>query len=255
MLDINTYILPINRESVSDIASSIMMAKEAEKTGITNIIAAPRYIQGKLESNKDTIINLVNKLNEKLYAENVNVELIATQTIRITGDLEQALEKQTLLFHGKDPKYVLIELMYDHIPAYMKQLCYDIQLKGYKPILIHPEKNTVIQDDPNHLYSLVKNGALVQVSAKSLLGKKGKKLQKNTMQLLNHNLVHFVGSDTAETKHYYMEEAWQTLKRNVSIDQLYTMQDNMNLLVNGQMIQGEEPFPIKKKKILGIFNG
>ncbi|WP_058308628.1 tyrosine-protein phosphatase [Gracilibacillus massiliensis] len=252
MLDINPYILPINRESVSDIASSIALAKEAEKAGVTEIIAAPRYIQGKLETKKDTVINLVKKINEKLITEKVNVTLTAAQTIRITGDLEQALENQTLLIHGKDPKYVLIELMYDHIPAYMKQLCYDIQLKGYKPILVHPEKNTIIQEDPNNLYSLVKNGALVQVSAKSLIGKKGKKLQKTTLQLLHHNLVHFIGSDTTETKNYYIEQAWQTLKRNISIEQLYELQDNMNLLANGKMIQGEEPLRIKKKKILGI---
>lgn len=164
----------------------------------------------------------------------------------------EQLTQSKLIGYGTDPTYIFIEIMYDHIPQYTQQLCYDLQLIGFKPVLVHPEKNNVIQEEPNTLYSLVKNGALVQISAKSICGKKGRKIQKCAQQLLKHNLVHFVGSDTAETKRYFLQPAWKILKRNLPIEQFYLLQENMNLLEEAKTVQGEEPQRIKKKKILGI---
>ncbi|QGH36272.1 tyrosine protein phosphatase [Gracilibacillus salitolerans] len=252
MLDINPYILPINRESVANIPSSIAIAKEAEKAGVRKIIAAPRYIQEKQEINKDTIINLVKKINQLLIEEEIDVEIIPGQTIRIYGNLEEDLEAGSLITYGTVPKYVFIELMYDHIPEYTKQLCYELQLKGYKPVFVNPEKNLQIQEDHDHLYSMVKNGVLVQVSAKSIVGKKGKKLQKITQQFVKSNLVHFVGSDTSEAKRYYLQSAWKTIKRNISFNQWYLLRENMSLILDHKMVQGEEPVRIKKKKLFGI---
>ncbi|WP_018930688.1 CpsB/CapC family capsule biosynthesis tyrosine phosphatase [Gracilibacillus lacisalsi] len=252
MLDINPYILPINRESVTNISSSIAIAKQAEKANVRKIIAAPRYIQGKQEINKDTIINLVEKVNQQLMEENIDVEIIPGQTIRIYGNMEEDLETDSLITYGAEPKYVFMELMHDHIPEYTKQLCYELQLKGYKPVFMSPEKNLQIQDDHDHLYSMVKNGVLVQVSAKSIVGKKGKKLQKLTQQFLKNNLAHFVGSDTSEAKEYHLQSAWKSMKRNISFHQWYLLQENQNLLLDNKMVQGEEPERVKKKKIFGI---
>ncbi|SFM26073.1 protein-tyrosine phosphatase [Gracilibacillus orientalis] len=252
MLDINPYILPINKESVANISSSIAIVKEAEKAGVRKIIAAPRYIQEKQEVNKDTIISLVEKINQQLVEENINVEIIPGQTIRIYGNLEDDIENGSLITYGTEPKYVFIELMYDYIPEYTKQLCYELQLKGYKPVLVNPEKNLQIQEDDDNLYSMVKNGALVQVSAKSIAGKNGKKLQKLTQQFVKSNLVHFVGSDTSEAKEYYLEPAWKMIKRNTSFNQWYVLRENMSLLLDNKMVQGEEPARIKKKKLFGL---
>ncbi|UOQ87021.1 tyrosine-protein phosphatase [Gracilibacillus salinarum] len=252
MLDINPYILPINQDSVKDKLSALQMAKEAEKAGVKYIIAAPRYIQGKQEINKESIISYINTLNQQLSQERINVEILPGQTIRIYGNLEEDLEKGKLITYGNDPAYIFIEFMFDHIPQYTKQLCYELQLKGYKPVLVHPEKNLDIQEDINMLYSLVKNGALVQVSARSIVGKKGKKIQKTAQQLVKHNLAHFISSDTADPKQFYLQSAWNTLKKTVSLEQLYLLQENMTLLMEGKIVQGEEPVRIKKKKIFGI---
>lgn len=252
MLDINSYILPINQESVANITSSIAIAKEAEEAGVNKIIATPRYIQGQQESRKDTITNLVEKINQQLIEQNIKVEIIPGHMIRIHGELEQKLENGSYITYGTDPEYVFIELMYDHIPEYTKQLCYDLLLKGYKPILVHPEKNVAIQDDPDNLYSMVKNGVLVQVSARSITGKKGKKLQKLTQQFAKNNLVHFIGSDTSEAKDYCLDAAWKRLKQHIPFNKWYILQDNMHLFLDNRMVQGEEPTRMKKKRILGI---
>ncbi|MGP4038822.1 tyrosine-protein phosphatase [Gracilibacillus sp. D59] len=252
MLDINPYIIPINHESVSNITSSIAIVKKAEKAGVKKIIASPRYIQGNQEIHKDSIINLVEKINQQLEEENIAVEIIPGQTIRIYGNMEDDLVKGRLLTYGTDTKYVFVELMYDHIPQYTNQLCYELQLKGYRPVLVTPEKNVVIQENPNLLYSLVKNGVLVQVSAKSIVGEKGKKLQKITKQLIQHNLVHFLGSDTSEETNYYLQSAWNTIKKYNDFGQLYLLQQNMSVLSDGNVVQGEEPVYFKKKKIFGI---
>ncbi|MDX8047119.1 CpsB/CapC family capsule biosynthesis tyrosine phosphatase [Gracilibacillus sp. S3-1-1] len=246
MLDINPYILPINQESVANISSAIAIAKEAEQLGVRKIIATPRNVEGKQE----TITTLVSRLNQELSDQGVNVELIPAQTIRLYGEIEKDLTSNSILTFSDDPVYLFVELAQEHTPEYTRQLCYDLQLKGYQPIFVHPEKNLNIQQDNDLLYSLVKNGGLVQISAASLSGKEGKKVQRLAKDFVKHNLVHFIGSDSREAKSYHLTDGWKVVRK---LNKWQTLQDNMNLFINRKAVRGEEPMRVKKTKILGIF--
>jgi protein-tyrosine phosphatase len=67
------------------------------------------------------------------------------------------------------------------------------------------------------LQSWVENGALVQVTAGSLLGGFGRTAKSIATLLMNRNLVHFVASDAHDTRHRtpvlrdayeYVAETW-----------------------------------------------
>ncbi|MDT4049749.1 CpsB/CapC family capsule biosynthesis tyrosine phosphatase, partial [Staphylococcus arlettae] len=87
----------------------------------------------------------------------------------------------------------------NEIPHYSQQLFFELQLQQFIPIIAHPERNNVFLKQSDTLYYLIKNGALSQLTIASVLGKLGKKIQKFALQLIDHNLTHFIASDA----HHY----------------------------------------------------
>ncbi|AEE96564.1 tyrosine-protein phosphatase [Mahella australiensis] len=92
-------------------------------------------------------------------------------------------------------RYLLIEMPALHIPPYMEDLIYNIQLKGFIPIIAHPERNKDVADNPPAAYELVEQGALLQLNAGSVVGHFGKDVQKTSLLLLKHGLAHFIATD------------------------------------------------------------
>jgi len=72
---------------------------------------------------------------------------------------------------------------------------YDLLVAGLKPIITHPERNSLLQRKPDLLELWVSNGCLVQVTAQSYTGGFGSKARKFSEKLLDGGLVHFFASD------------------------------------------------------------
>ena len=148
-----------------------------------------------------------------------------------------------------------MELPSNHVPRYTKQLLFDLQVYGVKPIIVHPERNKQLMEDPDILYEFVKNGTLTQVTAASVVGKFGKKIQKFTHQLIEANLTHFVASDThnTTTRGFCLEEAYKTIEEKFGTMRLYEFMENAQFLVEDKTVVGDEPERVKRKKVLGLF--
>lgn len=52
---------------------------------------------------------------------------------------------------------------------------YNIQLEGLQPILVHPERNSAIIENPDILFDFIEQGVLSQITASSVTGHFGKK--------------------------------------------------------------------------------
>ena len=90
---------------------------------------------------------------------------------------------------------ILVEFPSNYIPRYTEKLFYDLLVKGYSPIIAHPELNNEIVKNPERLYQLIKNGAFSQVTAASVAGVYGRKIQNLSLQMIENQLTHFIGSD------------------------------------------------------------
>lgn len=254
MIDIHSHILPGVDDGAQTIEDAIAMARAAVKEGITTIIATPHHKNGKYDNPKHSIITLAAQLNDIMKQHDIPLTVLPGQEVRIHGDLLKNLAENEIMTLA-DTSYLFIEFPFDHVPRYAEQLLFDLQLKGFIPIIVHPERNAEIMERPERLYQLVKRGVLTQLTASSVSGHFGKKIKKFSLQLMEANLAHFIASDAhnTTTRPFRMREAYDAINKEFGINAVYFFQENAELLIRGQAVYREEPERIKRKKFLGLF--
>jgi protein-tyrosine phosphatase len=254
MIDLHCHILPNIDDGPSSIAESVEMAKQAVNQGIKTIIATPHHKNEKYENHGQTIFRQVEELNGVLANANVDLKVLPGQETRIFGEMVEGLESGEILPLNQG-KYVFVELPSNHVPRYTGQLMFDIQLKGFVPVIVHPERNQEIVENPEVLYQLVKKGALTQVTASSVSGHFGKTIKKFALQLIEANLTHFVASDAHNTssRGFKMVEAYETIEKKFGNEMGYLFRENGELLLKGLSVYKEVPERVTRRKILGLF--
>lgn len=255
MIDLHCHILPGIDDGALDEKISLKMAQKAVSEGIHTIVATPHHQNGHYLNEKKDIVKYVQNLNELLKQEKVSLTILPGQEIRLYGEILEDYRADKILTLNDTRKYLFIEFPSSQVPHYAEQLLFDVQSKGLIPIIVHPERNSRLLEEPDLLYKLITNGALAQVTAGSVTGRFGKRIKKFSQQLIQSNLVHFVSSDAhnLEGRSFYMREALEVIEREHGQDTVYSFLENAQYVIQGQMCYKEPPEMVKKKKFLGIF--
>jgi protein-tyrosine phosphatase len=253
LIDIHCHILPGVDDGPETVEDSLNMAKMAVKSGITTIIATPHFNQ-RYKIKIHLILEKIQHLNNRLRDENINLNILPGQEVAIYGEILKDIEGgniQSLC----DTQYVFIEFPLNQVPIYTEQLIFDLQMKQFLPIIVHPERNAQFMKYPNLLYRLVRNGALTQITAASLVRGFGKEPMKFCEQLIEANLTHFIASDAhnISTRGFKLKEAYNRINDLFGKQYTFLFKENAELLIRGQMIQKLMPKRIEQKKTFGIF--
>ena len=188
MIDIHCHILPEIDDGPSNIEESIEMAKIASLDGIKKIVATP-HIKDTLHSAK-TIKKSIEVLNNRLGDMCIPIEIVQGADVNAILDLS-LLEGYTI----NNTDYILIEFPHSHLPKNAKEILFNMIIKGYRPIMTHPERNLSVIKNPDSLFELLDTGLLVQITADSLRGAFGVDIQECACYLLKRGAVNFIATD------------------------------------------------------------
>lgn len=200
MIDIHSHILPCMDDGSKDMEMSLKIAQIYVENGINRVIATPHYIDGvKYKSNEELRIGL-EALKKDLARAGIPLEVYPGNEAYIKPDIIKDLEEKRVSTLN-DSRYILVELPMNEIPIYVEDLIYNLLVKGYVPIIAHPERYTKISEDPNILYKYISMGALAQLNLPSLEGFYGSRVKNTAEVLLKHNMIHFVATDSHSNRH------------------------------------------------------
>jgi len=199
-VDIHSHLLPGIDDGAKDMDTSIALLLKMASYGIKNFITTP-HVLGSVYPNSSEVIKqklaAVKKELEKREIKGISIQ--AAAEYMLDGEFSALLDQKDILVL-KD-NYILVEMSYFSAPINLYELLFKIQLKGYKPILAHPERYNFYHTDFKNYYKLKQAGCLFQLNLLSLTDQYGKGVQKTSEKLLKENLYDFVGTDTHHQNH------------------------------------------------------
>ena len=92
-------------------------------------------------------------------------------------------------------RYVMLELTDQSQPDIVEKMIYELQMRGFLPLLAHVERYERLMERPETLLAWMNKGVLAQCNTGSFTGYFGSKLQQRVRNLYRNNMIHFLGSD------------------------------------------------------------
>ena len=194
MIDVHSHILPSVDDGAKDIAETFKILEEACDAGFSDIFATSHYIEGEYEFNKTDREFIIEALMQKIAEEGLDIKLHIGAEGYISNDLPKLIEAGEVPTMGNS-KYVLFELPLRAKVMYTSEVINKLINMKLIPIIAHPERYEVVQDDPNLAIEWVEDGALLQSNFASIIGRYGTKAKETLYKLLDANAVHFLGTD------------------------------------------------------------
>lgn len=219
-VDIHTHILPGIDDGAADIEASIGMLDIASLEDKEScIIATPHYICGSLQNGAEKVAGKLEELKTVASDRGLKLDLRRGCEIFLSTEVPELLESGEISTLAGS-SYVLVELPMMSIPEYTADVLYKLQLKGYNPIIAHPERYRDVIADPNCLLEYLQRGIHFQINASSLKGLYGKQIRETALVLLKHNMVHFVASDahTCRSRSPKLSKAYGIVCSEVGLD-------------------------------------
>ncbi len=196
MIDIHCHILPAIDDGSPDMETTMKMLEIAAQDGIGHIVATPHFRHGEKPSFQDIRANL-KKVQDEAVRRGSPVKLYSGADVRLTYELFEALSREDMPSIN-DSRYFLLELP-DLIPPHLDDFIFESKIKGYIPIITHPERNYSLLSAFEKADALRESGALFQLTAMSITGDFGKNIKKFSLHLLKEGYVDFVASDAHST--------------------------------------------------------
>ncbi|HIM93920.1 MAG TPA: hypothetical protein EYM49_02625, partial [Campylobacterales bacterium] len=174
-VDLHSHLIPGIDDGAKDLETSLLLIKELKALGYKKLITTP-HISDMFPNSSRTILEGYRILKEELSKQNIQIELEIGAEYYADEQFEILLESNDILSFGKE-RYLLFELSYFTPPQDIDNLIYDIKLKGYTPVLAHPERYLYWHLDFNKYRELKEMGTLFQINLNSTVGYYNKDIQ------------------------------------------------------------------------------
>lgn len=190
MIDLHAHVLPGLDHGPWDWAESLEMCRIAVADGITTLAATP-HVSEIFPNSVERIEEACGQLRRRLAEAGMPLVVAAGGDYHVRPDLAP----ENVLTLGGNGRYFLLEFPYQVLPQRADAFVKVLLQRGLTPIVTHPERTVSLQRDWRRLEALVAQGALVQITAGSLLGQFGKPAAKTAFRFLEKGWVHLLASD------------------------------------------------------------
>jgi protein-tyrosine phosphatase len=195
VIDIHFHCLPGIDDGPETWEEAVALCRAAAAEGTKQIVATPHV-------HRDPWVNANPVVRDRLVAA-LNSRLKGSPRVHagceyFFSDRAISLIKRketnplTGLARGS---YLLVEFEPGFVSPAVAAAFHEFAVLGVHPVIAHPERNLVFAREPQRLAELVRRGAVVQITAASLLGGFGRTAQRACEEFFRLGIVHVVASD------------------------------------------------------------
>lgn len=250
MIDLHCHLLPGVDDGPQTIEESIALAQKLVEDGIEQVVVTPHMLDGVYNVTMEQLHSGLQNLQEVLQNHNIDLQVFPGADIHIHSQLAKLVKEQAVATIANNHKYILLEPDNNIWGNVVEQVTFDLQIKNITPIITHPERYHVVQENIWTLKPLAEANVPIQVTAASICGFFGKEVQKCSRELFRHNLAHIVASDAhgVRKRPPFMTEARKTMYKWLAKNQVDDIFDVYpQKIVTGEYIQLPPPQRPKKR--------
>lgn len=187
LTDIHSHYLPGVDDGFQEKEKAASALEAMVEWGVKRVYFTP-HVMGDLSENKPAFLK--ERFADFCKEAPAGIELRLGAEYMLDASFFDHLE-EGLLPLGK--KHVLIEMSYMYPSPELMNIIYDLQTRGYVPLLAHPERYVFM--DESQYKELKEKGCRYQLNLMSLSGQYGRRAYDVAWYLLQQGMYDFVGSD------------------------------------------------------------
>lgn len=252
MIDINSKIMADMKNGSSNMDQAIATAIEYARLGYKKVVSASEISTNGRVLTSDEKQLLIDRINDELDYQKLDFHVLS-------GNLMSCDSKMMEYFHNdlissiNYSRYILLELPSTTEYKDLNKFIYDIQIKGFVPIIAHPERCKYVQENPDYLISLKERDCLVQLDMSSVVKSKSSRLYKTAKELLERQMVDVVATEVENAyEAEYVRDGIKILHKIIDSDYFdLIMRLNPQLIIEDERI---DRIAVLNKKNGGILS-
>jgi len=211
--DMHSHLIPGIDDGSPDLETSVRLIRGMIGLGYKKIITTP-HINADIFPNTPAIIRAGQTVvTEELRRQDIDVTFQAAAEYLMDERFSRLLAVGEPLLTLKD-NLVLVELSFAVPAINLREILFDMQLKGYQPVLAHPERYLYFGANRKWYDQLRDAGCFFQLNLLSFAGHYGPDSRQLAEYLIKKQYVDLLGTDLHHEKHL------ETLRSSVKIHRM-----------------------------------
>jgi protein-tyrosine phosphatase len=218
--DIHCHCLPGLDDGPATTAESIVLCWLLAREGIGTVVATPHQFGRFKDSNTATKIRVaIHCLNKTLKNSDIPLNVLPGSELHVDERICRLLDDDEIMTLADGGKYILLELPHQ-VSIDITPLLADLASMGIQCIISHVERIAPFAAQPRTLAMWLDHCAHLQVTASSLVGDFGSKVQRAAWNILNSGWVALVATDSHDIqfRRPRMEAAFQLISARLGKD-------------------------------------
>lgn len=198
--DMHSHLLPGIDDGSPDDATSLILIKGLQQLGYRQFITTPHIMWDVHKNDVSSITKAHGQLQQSLQRDGLTIPIKAAAEYYLDEYFDGLLSQNIPLLTVKD-NWVLVEFSFVTTPMNVKEKLFELQIKGYKPILAHPERYNYLVSQKKWYDELKEAGCYFQLNLLSLTGYYGKIPNELAQYLVKKKYIDLLGTDLHHERH------------------------------------------------------
>lgn len=191
--DVHSHILPGVDHGAQSLENSLAMLQGLMSLGINRVVCTSHVTSETFENTPQSLTAAYDILCDAVREQGLDVELLLSAEYRIDEYWDKQYAAGDII--PMPGKHLLMENSFQQELLLLDELMFDLMVKGYKPILAHPERYAYYARRHDRLSKLHSSGVKFQVNILSLAGFFGPGVKETANWLIRNKMVEYLGSD------------------------------------------------------------
>ncbi|MFZ9662181.1 MAG: tyrosine-protein phosphatase [Chitinophagaceae bacterium] len=198
--DMHSHLIPGIDDGSPNVETSFHLMQGLYDLGYEKLITSPHVMQDLYPNNAYTINNGYSILKSHWKKDNDLPIKPAAEYFLDDHFFDTAMKGEQLLTIKNN--LLLFEISFASPPLGLREMLFELQLKGFELILAHPERYSYMHFNPKKEFEALKNaGCYFQCNLLSFSGYYGKPVRDAAEFLVKEGMVDFLGTDLHHERH------------------------------------------------------